>query len=56
MWRQSNLTLEGKIIIFSTLALSIITLLAQVLAIPNQITDAIQQSNFLEFIFSKSET
>ena len=36
-------TLEGKIIIFKTLALSKITFLAQVLVIPNQIIDALQQ-------------
>ena len=35
MWRQRNLTLEGKIIILKTLALSKITFLAQVLVIPN---------------------
>ena len=34
MWRQRNLTLEGKIIILKT-ALSKITFLAQVLVIPN---------------------
>ena len=43
MWRQRNLTPEGKIIIFKTLALSKITFLAQVLVIPNQIIDALQQ-------------
>ena len=43
MWRQRNVTLEGKIIIFQTLALSKITFLAQVLVIPNQIIDALQQ-------------
>ena len=43
MWRQRNLTLEGKIIIFKTLTLSKITFLAQVLEIPNQIIDTSQQ-------------
>ena len=43
MWRQRNLTLKGKIIIFKTLALSKIALLAQVLVIPNQIIDGLQQ-------------
>ena len=43
MWRRRNLTQEGKIFIFKTLALSKITFLAQVLEISNQIIDAIQQ-------------
>ena len=43
MWRRRNLTLEGKIIILKTLALSKITFLAQVLVIPNKIIDALQQ-------------
>ena len=43
MWRRRNLTLEGKIIIFKTLALSKITFLAQILVILNQIIDALQQ-------------
>ena len=43
MLRRRNLTLEDKIIIFKTLALSEITFLAQVLEIPNQIIDALQQ-------------
>ena len=43
MKRRRNLTLEGKIIICKTLALSIITVLAQVLIIPNQIVNALQQ-------------
>ena len=42
-WRRRNLKLEGKVIIFKTLALSIVTFLAQVLVIPNQIIDALQQ-------------
>ena len=37
------LTQEDKIIIFKTLALSKITFLAQVLVIPNQIIDGLQQ-------------
>ena len=36
-------TLEGKIIIFKTLALSKLTFLAQVFVIPNQFIDALQQ-------------
>ena len=43
MWRQRNLALEDKLIIFKTLALSKITFLSQVLVIPNQIIDALQQ-------------
>ena len=41
MWRRRNLTLEGKIIIFKSLALSKIIFLAQVLVVPNQIIDAL---------------
>ena len=41
MWRLRNLTLEGKIIIFKSLALSKIIFLAQVLVVPNQIIDAL---------------
>ena len=40
---QRNLTLKGKIIIFKTLALSKITFLADVLVIPNQIINGLQQ-------------
>ena len=43
MWRRRNLTLEDKIIVFKTLALSKFLFLAQVLPIPNQITTTIQQ-------------
>ena len=43
MWRWRNLRLEDKIIIFKTLALSKITFLGQVLEIPNQIRDTLQQ-------------
>ena len=43
IWRRRNLTLEGKIIIFKTLALSTVTFLAQVLVILSQIIDALQQ-------------
>ena len=59
MWRRRNPTLEGKIIIFETLALSKITFLAQVLEIVNQIIDTLQQIQedfFMEFIFAESET
>ena len=54
MWRQRNLTLVGKIIIFKTLVLSKITFLAQVLEIPNQIIDTLQkiQKDFLRNLFS----
>ena len=49
MWRRRNLTLEGKIIIFKTLALSKFVFLAQVLPIPNEITTTAQriQGEFL---------
>ena len=43
MWRRRNLTLERNIIIFKTLALSKVTFLLQVLVIPNQIIDPLQQ-------------
>ena len=43
MWQQRSLTLEGKIIIFKTLALSKFVFLAHVLPIPNEITIAIQR-------------
>ena len=43
MWRRRNLTLEGKIIIFKTLALSKFVFLAQVLPIPNEITTTTQR-------------
>ena len=43
MWRRRNITLEGKIIIFKTLALSKITFLAQALEIANQIRDTLKQ-------------
>ena len=43
MSRKKNQRLECKIIIFKTLALSKVTFLAQVLVIPNQIIDALQQ-------------
>ena len=43
MWCWRNLTLESKIIIFKTLALSKFVFLAQVLLIPNEITTTTQQ-------------
>ena len=43
MWRRRNLTLESKIVTFKALALSKVTFLAEVLVIPNQIIDALQQ-------------
>ena len=43
MWRRRNLTLEDKIIIFKTLALSTFVFLAQFLPIPNEITTTIQR-------------
>ena len=42
MWQQRNLTLERKIIIFKTLALSKLVFLAQVLPIPNKITTTME--------------
>ena len=49
MWRRRNLTLEGKIIIFKTLALLKFVFLAQVLLIPNETATTIQpiQREFL---------
>ena len=49
MRRRKNLTLEGKIIVVKTLALSKFVFLAQALLIPNEITTTIQriQSEFL---------
>lgn len=46
--RHRNLTLEGKIIIFKTLAISKIVFLAMILPIPKQITDEVLkiQKNF----------
>ena len=43
MWRWRNLTLESKIVTFKALVLSKVTFLAEVLVIPNQIIDALQQ-------------
>ena len=43
MWRQRNLSLEGKSIIFKTLVLSKFVFLAQVLLIPNEITSITQR-------------
>ena len=43
MWRRRNLTLESKIVTFKALVLSKVTFLAEVLVIPNQIIDALQQ-------------
>ena len=43
MWKRRNLTLQGKIIIFKTLALSKVTFLAQFLVTADQIIDASQQ-------------
>ena len=43
IWRRRNLTLEGKIIIFKTLALSKVTFLSQVLVISNKIIDTLSQ-------------
>ena len=52
MWQQRNLTFEGEIIIFKTLALSKFVFLAQVLPIPNEIT-TIQQIQ-KEFLWNSS--
>ena len=43
IWWRRNLTIEGKIIIFKTLALSKIMLLAQVLLMPNEVTTTTQR-------------
>ena len=43
MWRQRNLSLECKSIIFKTLVLSKFVFLAQVLLIPNEITSITQR-------------
>ena len=53
MWRRRNLTLEGKIIIFKSLALSKFVFLAQVLSIPNEITTTIQRIQ-REFLWNSS--
>ena len=53
MWQQRNLTLERKIIIFKTLALSKLVFLAHVLPIPNKITTTIQQIQ-REFLWKSS--
>ena len=53
MCRRSNFTLEGKIIIFKTLALSKFVFLAQVLPIPNEINTTIQRIQ-REFIWNSS--
>ena len=42
-WWRRNLTIEGKIIIFKTLALSKIMFLAQVLLMPNEVTTTTQR-------------
>ena len=55
MWRRRNLTLEGKIIIFKTLVLSKITFLAQVLEIPNQVIETLQQIQ-KDFLWSSSSS
>ena len=52
MWQQRNLTFEGEIIIFKTLALSKFVFLVQVLPIPNEIT-TIQQIQ-KEFLWNSS--
>ena len=52
-WRKRNPTLEDKIIIFKTLALSKFVFLAQVLPIPNQITTTIQRIQ-REFLWNSS--
>ena len=53
MWRQRNLTLEGKIIIFKTLTLSKFVFLAQPLPFPKEITSTIQRIQ-REFLFNSS--
>ena len=61
MWRRRKLTLESKIIIFKTLALSKFLFLAHVLPIPNEITTTTQriQREFLwnfSYVKIKHET
>ena len=53
MWRQRNLTLEGKIIIFET-ALSRVTFLKRVLVIPNLIIGTLQMKQKL-FLWNSSD-
>ena len=53
MRRWKNLTLEGKIIIFKTLALSKFVFLAQVWPVPNEITTTIQRIQ-REFLWNSS--
>ena len=43
MWRLRNLTLEGKIIIFKSLALSKLVYTAQVMQVSDRIIDKIKQ-------------
>ena len=49
IWRKRNLTLEGKIIVFKTLALSKISHLCLTSVVPKQIIKEIEniQKNFL---------
>ena len=49
IWRMKNLTLEGKIIVFKTLALSKIAHLCFTSVVPKQIIEEIEniQKNFL---------
>ena len=53
MRRQRNLTSEGKIIIFKTLALSKVVFLTQILLIPNEITTTTQRIQ-REFLWNSS--
>ena len=53
MRQQRNLTSEGKIIIFKTLALSKVVFLTQILLIPNEITTTTQRIQ-REFLWNSS--
>ena len=53
MWWRKNLTLESKIIIIKTLALSKFVFLAEVLPIANEITTIILQMQ-MEFLWNSS--
>ena len=43
LWRLRNLTLEGKIVVFKTLALSKLEYIAQVIQVSDSIIDKIKQ-------------
>ena len=41
LWRMRNLSIEGKIVVFKTLAISKLVSLAPLIVIPNHITDEV---------------